>query len=137
MKIKQLEALRKQHKENLERKQVERPSLEKAISLAIISGQPLKLRSPAEILAEARKSIADCACRYGGDRTLSFSQIFAFKSDELDEYSKATKERSKMVSTYSKKAERIMRRAEMDEAFDPTEASEGLSEAAHESGLLD
>lgn len=137
MKIKQLEALRKQHKENVERKPIEKPELCKSISLAIISGKSLKLRSAAEILEYARKSIADCACHYGGDRKLTFSQIFAFKSDELDEYTEAKKKRDKMVSVYTKIADRIMRKAEMDETCDAIEASEGLSEAAHEAGLID
>lgn len=137
MKIKQLESLRTQHKNNLELKGVEKPSFDKSISLAIISGQPLKLRSSAEILDAARKSIADCACRYGGNRTLTFAQVFSFKSEELDQYTNAKKARDKMVTAYTKQSDRIMRRAEMDDSFDATEASEQLAQAAHDAGLLD
>ena len=137
MKIKQLEALRKQHKENLERKGVEEPSLNKAISLAIISGQALRLRKPQEIMESARKVIADCSCSYGrSERTLKFSEIFDFTSTELEEYRKAAKQREVMVKSYSKVADKIMRRAEMDEAADATDLSEQLAEAAHEAGLI-
>ncbi len=137
MKIKQLEALRNQHNKNMERKQVEQPSLTKAISLAIISGQALKLRKPQEIMESARKVIAECACSYGrSERTLNFSEIFAFDSSELDAYKKAAKAREAMIKAYSKIADKIMRRAELDETADATELSEQLAEAAHEAGLL-
>lgn len=137
MKIKQLEALRNQHKHNLERKEIEEPSLTKAISLAIISGQALKLRKPQEIMESARKVIADCSCSYGrSERTLNFSQIFDFSSTELEDYRRALKQREAMIKAYNKTAEKVMRRAELDETADATELSEQLAEAAHEAGLI-
>lgn len=137
MKIKQLETLRKQHRDNLERKPLDKPSMNKAIALAIISGQPIKLKKHANILKAAQTEIADCQCRYSSsERTLKFSEIFDFNSDELATYEKAKKQRDGMIAAYSKKADRILLSAEMNEAVDPVEASEQLTEAAHEAGLL-
>ena len=136
MKVKQLEALQKQHGTNLKRKLPPEPSLGKAISLAIISGQEIKLKPTAEILKSARANIAECSCSYG-ERTLKFSDIFAFKSGELNEYTAAKKRRDGMIETYLKGAGKILRRAEMDDAYDAQEASEALAQVAHDAGLMD
>lgn len=138
MRLKQLESLRAQHRKNLESKINEKPSVSKAIALALISGQQLKLKPTSEIVAAARGVIADCACRYGSsERTLKFSQIFSFSSEELNDFKAKEKKREAMVRAYSKKADRIMRRAELDDTMDATEASEELAQAAYDAGLID
>lgn len=138
MKLKQLEALRSQHEKNLKRKAVEKPSFNKAIAVAIVQGQPIKVRPASAILAAAQKQIAECSCSYGSsERKLNFSDIFDFKSEELAAYEKAEAERLKKLAAYNKKAEPILRRAEMDDTVDATEASEALAQAAHDAGLLE
>lgn len=137
MKLKQLESLRRQHDINLKRKANEEPNVGKAISLALISGQQLKLRPIKDIIETARKNIADCSCYSSSERSLKFSQVFDFESKELAAYKKAEDARYKMVSAYSKKAEKILRRAELDEAFEATEASDQIAQAAYDAGLID
>lgn len=136
MKIKQLESLRSQHVTNLKRKDIPEPSIDKAIALALISGQPVALHRTAEVLEAARKVIADCSC-HRGERTLKFSEVFAFKSDELTAYQQAKKRRDAMIRAYSSVADRVLRRAEMDDNYDATQASDDLAQAAHEAGLID
>lgn len=137
MKLKQLDALRSQHKANLGRKEVEKPSFCKSIAFAIIKGQPMKIKPASAILAAAQKQIAENSCSYRDGRTLAFSDVFDFKSEELETYKKAEADRKKRIAAYSKKAEPILRRAEMDDSVDPNEASDALAQAAADAGLID
>lgn len=139
MKIKQLEALKAQHaayqKHGLAQKPEEQ-SRDDKVRVAIINGEQLRLKPREHILAAARAVIAGND-RYDG-RKIRFQDIFdapLSDSSELRQWEKAEADRQKRVTAYNKVAEKIIRRAELDESAEPQELSAELYEAASEHGL--
>jgi hypothetical protein len=139
MKIKQLEALKSQHAQYQNHglsKKPEEHSRDEKIRVAIINGEQLRLKPREHILAAARAVIANND-RYEGKK-IRFQDIFdAPTSDDsaLKQWEKAEAERQKRLTAYNKVAEKIIRKAELDENADAQELGAQLYEAAAEHGL--
>lgn len=142
MKIKQLDALKFQHAEYQKHGQSKKPDDESRnlqIRAALINGESLRLKSRETILAAARASIANTDYR-GSSTYVKFEDLFdAPTSDDskLRQWEKTEAERQKRVKAYNKVADKIIRRAELDESADPQELGAELYEAAAEHGLAD
>lgn len=135
MKEKHLKALRDQHERNLNRGSKSKPNISNHVRLALVNGERLKVKPAEELIREAKEKIAKD--RYDSGR-FDFDEVFtscpSFEK-EMAAWKKANADRQKKVKAYRKVAEKILRKAEFDDAADPAECAEKLQEAADEAGL--
>lgn len=134
MKQKQLEVLQKFHGRYCRAVEEPAPELAKHINLALVSGDPLRVKSRDDLVKLCREKLV---VGYH-DRELRIHQIFEScpaYDRELKEYQARQKDGARRLASYLKVAEPLMRKAELVEDADPEEIATQLTEAAEANGL--
>lgn len=135
MREKQLRALQQQHNRYVNTGYKKQPSIQPHINIALVSGEPVKMRTQAEIVALSRKKIAEGTY----NRNLEFHDVFSscngYEAD-MKQWQAAEKKRQALVARYRKVADPLMRKAELADDADPEDIAAKLAEAAESAGLV-
>lgn len=138
MKLKQLEAIKSQHSRYVQRTQISAPTMHEHIAKALVNHEPVTLKPAKEIIRLCREKIAT-SNSYGSERSLSFADMFgacpAFTA-EMGQYKARKAQLKGALKTYLKKAEPMLRKAELNDDADPEEIANALSDAARDAGLI-